>query len=203
MVDTMQTAQQHLLKNDPILRPVILAVGDCPLKSHDRYYQELVESIIGQQLSIKAAATIAARFVDLFDGKFPSPQQILAESHERLRTAGLSNAKANYIRDLAQHIVDGKLAIEKLPSLSNDQVTSELVAVKGIGEWTAHMFLMFSLGRLDVLPVGDLGLKTGIQKLYKLKQLPTSVDITTIAKKYSWHPFESVASWYVWQSLKL
>lgn len=197
----MQTAKQHLLACDAQLASVIRAVGDCPLKPHSRYYQELVESIIGQQLSIKAAATIVKRFVALFDGVFPTPEQIVASEHDALRSAGLSNAKAIYVRDLAQHIIDGKLEISKLPSLSNEDAIKELVAVKGIGEWTAHMFLMFSLGRLDVLPVGDLGLRTGVQKLYKLKAIPSPAEATKLAGRKKWHPYESVATWYIWQSL--
>lgn len=202
MNELMQTARQHLLARDPILAKVINKVGGCPLKPHTRYYQELVESIISQQLSIKAAATITKRFVDLFGGDFPTPQQILAKEHDQLRSAGLSNAKANYIRDLAAHIVEGKLAIEKLPGLSNEEVIKELVAVKGIGEWTAHMFLIFSLGRLDILPVGDLGFRVGAQKLYGLKDLPSPDNLKKLANKHGWHPYESVATWYIWQSLK-
>lgn len=201
MDKAMQTAKQHLLKCDPHLAPIIQKVGDCPLRPHSRYYQELVESIISQQLSMKAAATITQRFVALFGGEFPAPQQILAKEHGQLRSAGLSNAKANYIRDLAQHIVDGQLLIDKLPALSNQEVINELTAVKGIGEWTAHMFLIFSLGRLDILPVGDLGLRAGVQKIYGLKSLPTPNEVTKLANKHKWHPYESVATWYVWQSL--
>lgn len=197
----MQTAKRHLLKNDLVLARVIETVGDCPLKPHNRYYQELVESIISQQLSIKAAATITKRFLDLFEGRFPSPQQMLEKDHDTLRSAGLSNAKAVYIRDLALHIADGKLLVNRLPELSNDEVIRELVAVKGIGEWTAHMFLIFSLGRLDILPVGDLGLRVGVQKLYKLKEAPTPAEVTALANKHKWHPYESVATWYIWQSL--
>lgn len=197
----MQTAKQHLLACDPYLVPIINIYGDCPLRPHSRYYQELVESIIGQQLSIKAAATITGRFVALFDGTFPSPKQIVATNHEALRAVGLSNAKANYVRDLAQHIIDGKLEISKLPNLTNGEVMKELIAVKGIGEWTAHMFLMFSLGRLDILPVGDLGLRAGVQKLYKLKTLPTPIEVTKLARRKKWHPYESVVTWYIWQSL--
>ena len=197
----MQTAKQYLLKNDPVLGKIINEIGDCPLKPHNRYYQELVEAIIGQQLSIKAAASIIKRFLELFNGDFPNPKQILAKDHQQLRSAGLSNAKANYIRDLAQHIETGELVVEKLPSLSNQEVIKELTAVKGIGEWTAHMFLIFSLGRLDVLPVGDLGLKIGVQKAYKLKGLPTPLEVSNLALRKHWHPYESVATWYIWQSL--
>lgn len=197
----IKAAAEHL-KQDPVLAPIIAIVGLCTIQPHQSYYQELVESIIGQQLSIKAAAAVTRKFLKLFNDQFPRPEQIVATDIETLRSAGLSQAKAAYVRDLAQHIIEGRLEIEKLPSLSNQEIIAELTAVKGIGEWTAHMFLMFSLGRLDILAWGDLGVKNGIKKLYNLEAVPTPDDIRTIAKKNSWHPYESVACWYVWQSLK-
>lgn len=198
----MQTAASQLSKNDPILAPIIARVGLCTITPHTRYYQELVESIIGQQLSIKAAASILAKFVALFGGNFPPPEAILQKSVDELRTCGLSRAKANYVQNIARHIADGRLHINDLPNLSNQEVIRELVAIKGVGEWTAHMFLMFSLGRLDILPTGDLGFKNGLQKLYALKTLPAPAEIVAIAAKNKWHPYESVATWYTWQSLK-
>lgn len=197
----MQTAAAYLSKSDPILAPVIAQVGLCTIAPHTRYYQELVEAIISQQLSIKAAASILAKFITLFGNTFPKPEEILQKSIDELRTAGLSRAKATYVQDIAQHVVDGRLQVDKLPTLSNDAVIHELVAIKGVGQWTAHMFLMFSLGRLDILPTGDLGFKNGIQKLYGIRS-PTPAQITEIAAKNKWHPYESVATWYVWQSLK-
>ncbi len=189
------------LQRDPVLAPVIQHVGRYRVKPHNNYYQELVESIIGQQLSIKAAATITQRFVALFGDTFPSPEQILTKQVEDLRAAGLSNAKAKYVLDLAKHVQEGTLQVDKLPSLSNEEVIRELTAVKGIGEWTAHMFLLFSLGRLDVLPVGDLGFRIGLQKLYGFAALPTPAQIKELSEHNHWHPYESVATWYVWQSL--
>jgi DNA-3-methyladenine glycosylase II len=137
----------------------------------------------------------------MFDGTFPAPEQILAKDIEQLRDVGLSRPKAAYVLDLAQHVLDGRLKFDHLDDLSNDEVIRELVAVKGIGEWTAHMFLMFCMGRLDVLPVGDLGIKNGIKKVYSLEHSPTPEEIKEIADKNNWHPYESVASWYIWQSL--
>ncbi len=201
MDKSLQTAARHLMKVDPTLAILITKFGDYPVKPHSRYYQELVESIISQQLSIKAAATITKRFVDLFGGQFPSPAQILARDHDSLRSAGLSNAKANYVRDLAGHIASGELQIEKLPQLSNEEVIKELVAVKGIGEWTAHMFLIFSLGRLDVLPTGDLGLRSGIKRIYGLADMPSPTEVTKLAADKKWQPYESVATWYIWQGM--
>jgi DNA-3-methyladenine glycosylase II len=189
------------LASDPVLKPLIKRYGLCTIRPHKDYYRELVESIVGQQLSVKAAASINRRFVELFGGTFPEPSAILDKSVEELRTAGLSGAKANYVRDLALHVIDAKLEFERFDKLSNEEIMSELVAVKGIGEWTAHMFLMFCMGRLDILPVGDLGIRTGVMKLYGLSELPTPDKIREICVGFQWHPYESVASWYIWQSL--
>jgi DNA-3-methyladenine glycosylase II len=196
-----EEAARHLAKADPVLAPVIAQAGLCTIRPHKNYYQELVENIIGQQLSIKAADSIMKRFVALFSGTFPPPEAILGKSVEELRTAGLSGAKAAYIRDLAQHVVDGKVQFGHLDSLSNEEVGRELVPVKGIGEWTVHMFLMFCMGRLDVLAPGDLGIKNGVQKLYQLDHLPSPAEIQDLAKRNHWHPYETVACWYIWQSL--
>jgi DNA-3-methyladenine glycosylase II len=191
----------HQLSLDPVLKPIIESYQACAIRPHQNYYRELVESIIGQQLSVKAAASINRRFVELFENKFPSPEQILASSPESLRAVGLSGAKTRYVQDLASHILNGKLEFERFDSMTNEQIMAELTAVKGIGEWTAHMFLMFCMGRLDILPVGDLGIRSGIMKLYELKALPDALTIREIAAKNNWYPYESVASWYVWQSL--
>ena len=201
--EELKKAAAYLAQHDAVLAPIIAAVGICTIRPHKNYYQELVQSIIGQQLSIKAADAIEARFVALFKGKFPSAEQLLTTDVETLRGIGFSYAKGRYILDLAQHIVDGRVTFNHLDSLSNEAVIKELTAVKGIGEWTVHMFLMFCMGRLDVLPYGDLGIKNGIRKLYGFANAPTPQQITEIAEKNNWHPYESVASWYVWQSLKL
>lgn len=172
------------------------------IRPHKNYYEALARIIIGQQLSVKAAASIEQKFLALFDtSTMPAPKLILKKDVETLRTAGLSRAKATYVRDLAQHVVDGKVKFDHLDALSNDAVIKELIAVKGIGEWTAHMFLMFCMGRLDILPTGDLGIRSGVQKLYGLPKLTDADDIKRIADKYHWHPYESVAAWYIWQSL--
>jgi DNA-3-methyladenine glycosylase II len=195
-------AAEYLAKHDPVLRPVIAEVGPTTMRPHTDYYRELVDSIISQQLSIKAAAAIEGRFVALFAGKFPTPEQILTKSDEDLRAIGFSYAKARYVRDLAVHILDGTVSFENLNMLSNDEIVGEFTGVKGIGEWTMHMFLMFCMGRSNVLPVGDLGIKNGIRALYGLEDIPTPDEIREIADENSWHPYESIASWYVWQSLK-
>jgi DNA-3-methyladenine glycosylase II len=200
MEEVMQTAAKHLAKHDKVLAPVIKRAGLCTIRPHTDYYWELVDSIISQQLSIKAAAKIEERFKNLFPGALPTPDQILITSDEKLRQVGLSRAKVSYVKSLAQHIIDGELELEKLNKLSNLEIVGELTAVKGIGEWTAHMFLMFAMARLDVLAVGDLGIRSGMQKLYKLPSLPTPEEITKIATKNNWHPYETVACWYVWHA---
>ena len=197
----LEAATQHIAAHDQRLAALIVHYGACRIVPHTNYYQELVDAIISQQLSVKAAGSIERKFQALFGGKFPPPEEILAKDTEALRSAGLSRAKAAYIQDLAQRIVGGKLLIGRLAALSNDEIVRELVAVKGIGEWTAHMFLIFSLGRLDVLPVGDLGIRNGVQKLYELAAAPGPAEIKDIASVNHWHPYESVASWYIWQSL--
>lgn len=194
-------AAEYLGKNDPILGKVIKKSGPCTIRPHTNYYQELVDSIISQQLSVKAAAAIEGRFREMFGGKFPSPEQILTKDVEELRAIGFSYAKGRYVQDLAQHIIDGKVKFDTIDSLSNEEVIAELTAVKGIGEWTAHMFLMFCMGRSDVLPVGDLGIRNGIRALYGLEKAPTPDEVSDIAKKNNWYPYESIASWYVWASL--
>lgn len=196
-----EEAAEHLAKNDPVLRPIILRIGPARFRPHKDYYWELVDSIISQQLSVKAARSIETRFQELFGSQVPAPEQILEKDVEELRSVGLSRPKAGYISDLAQHIVDGKIKFDRFDSLSNEEITKELIDVKGIGEWTVHMFLMFCMGRLDVLPVGDLGIRNGMRQLYDFKDVPTPDEIKAIAKKYKWHPYESIASWYVWQNL--
>lgn len=197
----LRAAAKHLAQNDLHLAPVIERFGACSIEPHNDYYRELVDAIISQQLSVKASATIVKRFVTLFDDKFPTPEQILQRDIDELRTVGMSRSKASYVLDLAVHILEGKLQPEKLPSLPNDEVIRELVAVKGIGEWTAHMFLIFSLGRLDVLATGDLGVRMAMMRLYDLPTAPKPDEMRAIADKYNWHPYESIACWYLWKSL--
>jgi DNA-3-methyladenine glycosylase II len=197
----LQKAADHLAAHDKRLAPIIAAAGLANLKPYTDYYGALVNSIIGQQLSVKAAAAIKQRFVDLFDGKFPTPEQILTKSEDDLRAIGFSYAKGRYVRDLAQHVIDGKVKFDRIPEQSNEEIIAELTDVKGVGEWTVHMFLMFSIGRLDVLPTGDLGVRNAVRALYGFKDAPTPDQVRDIAIKNNWHPYESVASWYLWRSL--
>lgn len=197
----IKQAAEHLATNDPALAPIIARTGLFTPVPHTDYYWELVDSIISQQLSIKAARTIEGRFLDMFGGRQPQPHELLGKTVDELRTVGLSRAKANYVLDLAKHIEEGELQLDKISGMPNAEIIKELTAVKGIGEWTAHMFLIFALGRLDVLPVGDLGIRNGVQKLYNLDHLPLPAEVQDIALKNKWHPYESIASWYVWQSV--
>lgn len=199
--DKLVAEAKAQLATDPALAAVIDAFPNCDIRPHKNYYRELVESIIGQQLSVKAAASINRRFVELFGGQFPDAEKIFNQPVEYLREAGLSGAKARYVQDLAWHVLEGKIDFASFDSLSNDEIMAELIPVKGIGEWTAHMFLMFCMARPDVLPVGDLGIRTGMQKLYDIDHLPSPDEIREIAKRANWHPYESIASWYIWQSL--
>ncbi len=192
-------ALKHLREHDVRMGLLIEQFPAPGFTPHTNYYQELVESIISQQLSVKAAATIGRRFVDSF-GHFPEPHEILARDEDELRSVGLSGQKTRYIRDLASKVIAGEVQFDHLDALSNDQIVEELTAVKGIGEWTVHMFLMFCMGRLDVLPTGDLGIRNAIARLYELSSC-TPADVTEIAAKNGWAPYESVASWYLWQSL--
>lgn len=197
----LRQAEQHLSKNDKQLKQVIASIGPSRIKPHRDHYGELVGSIVGQQLSAKAGATIWRRVLDLFGGKMPTPQQLLKIDADEIRACGVSYPKIGYMKDLAQHILDGRLDLEHLSTVPNDQLIEQLTAVKGIGQWSAHMFMLFGLGRLDILPVGDLGIRKAIQNLYGLRELPDPEQIITIAAKNKWHPYESVAAWYLWQSL--
>ena len=197
----MDKALVYLSAADPRLAFLIETHSKPEFLPHTNYYQELVDSIISQQLSVKAARTIEGRFKDLFGGEFPSPEHILDKNIEELRAVGLSRPKAGYIQDLAMKIIDGEVKFDTLDQLSNQEIVNELIKVKGIGVWTVHMFLMFCMGRLDVLPVGDLGIRNGIMKLYDLNTVPDASEVEAIATSNSWHPYESVASWYIWQSL--
>lgn len=199
---SLQDAASHLSTNDRVLAKIISRAGLATITPNKNYYQELVQSIISQQLSVKASATILSRFIGLFKSDtFPTPHMIVAKELHDLRSAGLSRQKADYIQDLAHKVISGVVQFDHLDSLENDEIIDELTQIKGVGVWTVHMFLIFCMGRTNVLPVGDLGIKNGIQKLYNLENLPTQDEIRKIADAYNWHPYESVASWYVWHSL--
>jgi DNA-3-methyladenine glycosylase II len=198
---TIEAAAAHLRGTDAVLAEVINGSPLPTITPHKNYYQALVESVVSQQLSVKAAATILNRFKDLYSSDFPSPEEILATADDQLRSVGLSRQKISYIKDLASKVLDETVQFNQLDELSNEEIITELTNVKGIGVWTVHMFLMFCMGRLDVLPVGDLGIKNGIFALYNLDEKPSPDMIALVALDKGWHPYESVASWYIWQSL--
>lgn len=197
----MDNALSHLQAQDQVLAKLTDTYPAPTFTKHTNYYQELVDSIISQQLSVKAARTIEGRFKDLFGGEFPSPERILEKDIEELRAVGLSRPKARYIQDLAAKIIDGTVSFDTIDELSNDDIIAELTKVKGIGVWTVHMFLIFCMGRLGVLPTDDLGIRNGVKHLYGLEAVPEPREVELLAEKNNWHPYESVASWYIWQSL--
>jgi DNA-3-methyladenine glycosylase II len=162
-------------------------------------YGALLRSIVGQQLSTKAAATIYGRMLELFGGHAPTPKQLLAVDPDKIRAAGLSRPKINYLRDLADHVEKGELELEHLDELPDEQVIEQLTAVKGIGEWSAHMFLMFHLGRPDILPVGDQGIRRAVQVQYGLRKVPDPKRLEKIARP--WRPYRTLACLYLWSSL--
>ena len=197
----LEMAVRHLEAADPVLGSVIVQVGACTLTPHTRYFEELAGSVIGQQLSVKAAATITARVEGLFDGTFPGPQALAAANREDLRAAGLSYRKVDYIQDLATKVAAGAVVLDHLDALTDTEIIARITEVKGFGTWTVQMFLIFSLGRLDVVASGDLGVRTGVKRLYSLETLPAPKDVEERAQANRWHPYSSVACWYLWQSL--
>ncbi|MGI0064026.1 MAG: DNA-3-methyladenine glycosylase family protein [Nitrosopumilaceae archaeon] len=188
------------LKKDPKFAKIIMQVGDYNVKITKNRYQSLVEAIISQQLSGSAANSIIKKFRKLYKSKFPKPRDVIKTSDSKLRTTGLSKMKIVYIKELSKKIESKELNMRKISTQSDEQVIEVLTDVKGIGRWTAEMFLIFSLGRLDILPVGDLGLKKGIQSMYSLKDLPEKEQIEQLTE--SWKPYRTVATWYLWKSLQ-
>jgi DNA-3-methyladenine glycosylase II len=163
-------------------------------------YGALVRAIVGQQLSVRAARAIWGRLLERFGGEPPTPEQILADEPDELRVAvGLSRAKTTFLRSLAEHVVSGELELDRLDQLGDDEVMAELVAVKGIGEWSAHIFLMFTLGRPDVLAVGDLGIRRAVERAYDLPALPSAAELTELAEP--WRPYRTAACQLLWRSL--
>lgn len=192
-------ALNQLKLADPILCEIINRVGEYRLEYRDPSFETLVKSIVYQQLSGRVASVIFARLASAAGGNL-TPASILKLRPARMRAAGLSAQKTAYIRDLARHTRDGRLVFEDLQRLSDEAVIEALTIVKGIGVWTAHMFLMFALRRPDVLPTGDLGIRAAIRKAYGLAELPKPAEVETLARP--WRPYCSVASWYLWRSLE-
>jgi DNA-3-methyladenine glycosylase II len=193
----MRAAIRHL-KKDPVLGPLITRQGKFAMNYGEPVFEYLVRSIVYQQLSGRVASVIFGRFRDALGGSI-TPEGILKLRPERMRKLGLSGQKTTYIRELAKHTKKGMVVFERLPEMTDDEVIEHLTQVKGIGVWTAHMFLIFALRRPDVLPTGDLGIRTAIQKAWNLPALPTPQEMEKIAA--AWCPWASVASWYLWRFL--
>lgn len=194
-------ARRLLARRDPVLRDLMRRYGPCGLadSQHTDPFRALVRAIISQQLSTQAAATIARRFDALFDGK-PTPARVNAALDDQLRGVGLSGQKLRYIRDLCARIEGGLLPLTTLGQMDDEGVITVLTEVKGIGRWTAEMFLMFRLHRPDVLPVDDLGIVKAVQRAYRMRTLPTPKRLTRLGE--DWRPYRSVACWYLWRSLE-
>jgi DNA-3-methyladenine glycosylase II len=196
----------HLRSGDPVLAKLIDEAGLLGnaregRAARDDHYGALVRAIVGQQLSVLAARAIYGRLIDRFGERPPTPAEILADDPEELKAAaGLSRAKVSYLRSLAEHVISGELELTRLDELGDDDVIAELTAVKGLGMWSAQMFLMFQLGRPDVLPVGDLGIRRAIERAYGLDALPEAAAMEEIAEP--WRPYRTLACRYLWRSLQ-
>jgi DNA-3-methyladenine glycosylase II len=194
----MRRAITHLKKADPVLREIIERIGPCRMEYGTPEFHSLAEAILYQQLNGKAALTIYNRFAALA-GDPLTPEGILKLSDEQMRSVGLSKQKSSYLRDMAERAVSGQLDFSKLHEMSDEEVIKHLTQVKGVGVWTAHMFLMFSLRRPNILPTGDFGVQMAIKKLYKKRKIPKPVQMEKLAK--SWEPYRSIACWYLWRSI--
>ncbi len=203
MKDSKTVQVTRALASDPVLGRLIARIGPPRIARHRDRFEALARSIVYQQLSGKAAGTIYGRFVQTVNGvgpkRAPLPEDILAAKPAVLRAAGLSRQKTAYLKDLSARVLDGRLPLGRLGRMDDDEVIKRLTEVKGIGRWTAEMFLIFSLARPDVWPVDDLGLRKGVMKAYRMKNLPTPRE--TMSRGERFRPYRSVATWYFWQSL--
>jgi len=197
------SAVRHLKRSDPTLRGLIESVGPCRLRprTEGTHFDHLVRAIVYQQLAGKAAAAIHGRLLGLYGDRPPTPAELAATRAARLRRAGLSRQKLGYLRDLARQVHSGAVALETISEVTDEAVIEALTAVKGIGEWTAQMFLMFRLGRPDVLPVLDFGIGKAMRVAYRLRAMPTRAQMERIAAP--WRPYRTVACWYLWRSLDI
>ena len=197
----IKAARLHLQKNDPVFKPLLKSVGPFTAKTRRDRFGTLVNSILAQQISVAAAQTIQERLADAIAPDKICPVTIKQFDVDSLREFGISHQKASYVLDLAEKIQGGVVDLQAIHRKNDEAVIDEMTQVKGIGRWTAQMFLMFSLGRLDVLPVDDLGLKNAIRVQYQLNDLPDKIQMERIAE--SWRPYSTIACWYLWQSLEV
>ena len=189
---------RHLKRNDPIMAGIMNRTRPIKFELDDDHYEAVVGSIIFQQLAGTAARAILNRFKAMYGGRVPTPREYLSTDESKLRSSGLSPQKISYIKDLAERIESGKLDLKRLEEMSDEEAMRELDDVRGIGRWTAEMFLLFKLGRTDVLPVDDLGLRKAAKRAYKLRKLPTRDRFEQLAEK--WHPYSSISTLYLWRS---
>jgi DNA-3-methyladenine glycosylase II len=197
-----EDAVRHLRTADPVMAQIIERVGPLQIARRPERFQALVRAIIFQQLAGAAAATIFNRFVAAVGGKrFPTPTQVLAASDEVLRAAGLSRGKLSYLRDLAAHVHQRRLDFHRFPRMTDDEIIVQLTRVRGIGRWTAEMFLMFNLGRPDVLAVDDLGLRNAATREYGLAAPISAKELRELGER--WRPYRTAAAWYLWQSMRI
>jgi 3-methyladenine DNA glycosylase/8-oxoguanine DNA glycosylase len=192
----------HIYKNDPSLARIIDISSTCSLKPKRNHYLIFLRSIINQQLSAQAASSIYKRFLIYFNNK-PLPEKIIIAPDIDLRNIGLSNAKVRYIKDFSEKIINGEIHFRGLGRKSDSEIIEEFTKVKGIGEWTVQMFLIFNLCRLDILPVKDQGIKRGAMIAYNLKKLPDEKKLLKLSHQNKWTPYKSIASWYLWMALEL
>ena len=194
---TWLKAMRHLKRCDNVMDGIIDGRGYIKIQIHDNYYGALIRSIIAQQISGSAAVSITNRLRAVFGGGFPTPEEFLSTNKRKISAAGVSPQKFSYIKDLSRRIVDGKVELRKFNSLPNERIIDELDKVKGIGRWTAEMFMMFSLGRTDILPMDDYGIRKAIKRKYGLKELPDKKKLALFEKR--WRPYNSIASIYLWE----
>jgi DNA-3-methyladenine glycosylase II len=196
-----QKAVNHLCRNDYTLSTIIKNNGIINLTQSRQYFNNLLRAIVGQQLSTFAAVAIEKRLFDFFNNN-PLPESILQTGDSVLRGLGLSTAKVKYVKDFSQKLISGEVKLKGLSKKSDEDIIAELIKIKGIGIWTVHMFLIFTLGRPNVLPWGDLGIRKSIMINYRLKKMPDEKKIKSLAKKNGWHPYCTIASLYLWKSLQ-
>jgi len=194
------SAVKHFMKHDKVIYKLLIGFSEVKLLNRRNYFKHICTSIVGQQLSVKSAAAINKRFLLYYENKLV-PKKITKTNIKTLRSLGLSEAKAKYIKDLSQKIINKDISLERISKKSNHEILNELIKVKGIGTWTVDMFLIFVLGRPDILASGDLGIKKAIMLNYDLKKLPTDKNIIRLSKKKNWSPFNSYAMLYLWKSL--